>query len=95
MFFGIDVSRTKFRPDTPRAHLMYPWRSDMVRRVVVESGPNAAQAPRWVRNDTKQCVGHVGRRAGRGVYNVSGMMVGFGHVCTAVQVRCGCRVTSL
>ena len=51
MFFGIEVTWAEFRPCTPRARLVYPWLSDILGYVVVEGGPNAAQAPRWVRNN--------------------------------------------
>ena len=37
-------------PGASRSHLTHACLSDILVCVVVEGGPNAAQAPRWVRN---------------------------------------------
>ena len=39
-----------FVPGAPQSHLTHACLSDILVCVVVEGGPNAAQAPRWVRN---------------------------------------------
>ncbi len=43
-----------FVPEQPQWHFAHACISDILMCVVVEGGPNAAQAPRWVRNKEAQ-----------------------------------------